>query len=68
MLESHVLVGEVGPIAQAAEAKHLVLSHLGDFTGEIKRGKWQRAAQRGYSGKVTVGEDLQRIPIRHRRR
>ncbi|MFB9074524.1 MBL fold metallo-hydrolase [Citricoccus parietis] len=68
MLESHVLVDEVGTIAQAAAAKHLVLSHLGDFTGEIKRGKWQRAAQRGYSGKVTVGEDLQRIPLRHRRR
>jgi ribonuclease BN (tRNA processing enzyme) len=63
MLESHVLVNEVGSIAQAAEAKHLVLSHLGDFTGEIKRSKWQRAAQHGYTGKVTVGEDLQRIPI-----
>jgi ribonuclease BN (tRNA processing enzyme) len=63
MLESHVLVQDVGAIAEAAEAKHLVLSHLGDFTGAINNGKWRRAAQRGYSGKVTVGADLQRFPL-----
>lgn len=63
MLESHVLVSEVGAIAEAAEAKHLVLSHLGDFTGEINKGKWRKAAQQGYSGKVTVGDDLQRFSL-----
>jgi ribonuclease BN (tRNA processing enzyme) len=65
-LESHVEVQEVGPIAERAGAKQLVLTHLGDYTGTIDSRQWRRWAQQGYRGKVIVGEDLQRIILAKR--
>jgi ribonuclease BN (tRNA processing enzyme) len=63
MLQSHTLVDEVGQVAQAAGAKHLVLSHIGDFTGPVHVPTWRRLAQQGFDGKVTIGEDLARIVV-----
>ncbi len=64
-LSSHTTVQTVGTVAQAAGAHRLVLSHIGDATQDpIDTGKWKAWAQQGYGGRVTVGQDLQRIRIR----
>jgi ribonuclease BN (tRNA processing enzyme) len=63
--KSHVFVDEVGPIAQKADVPQLVLSHIEELGGRhIDPKVWQAAAERGYDGGVTVGQDLMRIPIR----
>jgi len=63
MLQSHVMVQDVGPIAQQAQAKKLVLSHIGDLAGPLDVAKWTSWARSGYDGSVTVGADLQRFVI-----
>ncbi|MFF4793331.1 MBL fold metallo-hydrolase [Streptomyces sp. NPDC001276] len=64
LLQSHVEVQKVGPIAQRAEVDMLVLSHISEVAhNPIDVRKWKKWAQRGYSGKVIVGEDLQRIKL-----
>ncbi|MGN6413140.1 MBL fold metallo-hydrolase [Flexivirga sp.] len=64
LLQSHVEVQEVGPIAQASRAKHLVLSHISDLRGNpLPAAQWRKWARAGYDGPVTIGEDLQRIRI-----
>ncbi|WP_432132805.1 MBL fold metallo-hydrolase [Streptomyces tendae] len=69
MLESHVEVQKVGHIAQASQAPHLILSHIGDLgTETIDTRLWRRAARAGYDGQVTVGEDLQHFALGARRR
>ena len=63
MLQSHVMVQDVGPIAQQAQAKKLVLSHIGDLAGPLDMDKWTSWARTGYDGPVTVGADLQHFVI-----
>ena len=64
MLDGHVEVQKVGEIAERASARRLVLSHIGDIThGVVDPNAWQAWAQRGYSGPVTIGADLQKISI-----
>lgn len=64
MLQSHVLVGELGPVARDAEAGHLVVSHYTDLAQHpLDHSTWQRAAQQGFTGQVTIGTDLQRIAL-----
>lgn len=62
-VESHVSPQKVGTIAQKAGVPQLVLSHLADATGNIDPAQWERWAKQGYTGEVTVGEDLQRIAL-----
>ncbi|MET9188527.1 MBL fold metallo-hydrolase [Streptomyces tendae] len=62
LLQSHVEVQKIGPIAQRAEVGTLVLSHISEVAANpIDARKWKRWAQRGYDGRVVVGQDLQRI-------
>lgn len=71
MLQSHVLIEKVGEIAEAADAKHLVVSHYSDLGAEqVDVHKWRRLAQRGYGGRATIGEDHDRfsLPLRGRGR
>lgn len=64
MLESHVEIQEIGPIAEAVKTPQLVLSHIGDRAREpIDSEQWTSWAQKGFSGKVVVGEDLQRFRL-----
>ena len=64
MLQTHVLVGELGPIAQAAGAENLVVSHTADIAKTLDPKAWQRAAQKGYTrGRAYLGEDLQRFVL-----
>lgn len=59
---SHVDVQRVGTVAAAANARHLVLSHVGDYVSDlIDVRRWTNWAQQGYDGRVTVGQDLQRF-------
>jgi len=64
LAESHTDIDRVGEVAEAAGVKHLVLSHLvpGELT-EVTDGQWRRRAQRGFSGKVTVGRDLMQFGV-----
>jgi ribonuclease BN (tRNA processing enzyme) len=65
MLQSHVEVQKVGPIAQQSHAKKLVLSHIGDIAHpQLDTHRWKAWAQNGYRGQVVIGEDLQRIVLR----
>ncbi len=64
MLASHVEVQKVGPIAQRAGAKQLVLSHIADFANDpLDPAQWQQWAKAGYDGPVTIGADLQTITL-----
>lgn len=65
MVESHVEVQKVGPIAQQAGAKRLVLSHIADLGPHpLDAQQWQRWAKQGYDGDVVVGADLQHIIVK----
>ena len=52
--------GNIGPIAERAQAKTLVLSHI--VPGNWPADDFQRA-QNGYSGTLVVGKDLDRIGV-----
>lgn len=64
LLQSHVEVQKVGPIAQRAGVSKLVLTHISDLAGNpLDADKWKSWAQAGYDGEVIVGDDLQRIAL-----
>ncbi|HEU5265850.1 MAG TPA: MBL fold metallo-hydrolase, partial [Jatrophihabitans sp.] len=63
--QGHTLTTEVGALAERAGVGKLVLSHLvpsnpGLFSDE----QYLRKCQVGFSGKVHVGNDLDRVPLR----
>ena len=62
MLASHTPADELGRIAANAGARHLILSHINSLgrPGE----EMVAEAQRGYDGKVTLGEDLMAVELR----
>ena len=55
MLAAHTAIEQVGPQAEAAGVKTLVLTHL--VPGNTPVEKWEKA-QVGFSGNLVVGEDL----------
>ncbi|MGH3517425.1 MAG: MBL fold metallo-hydrolase [Haloechinothrix sp.] len=58
LLESHTTIEQVGrDVAEPAGVKNLVLSHLVPANNDPRR--W-RVAQKGFSGKLIVGDDLMR--------
>ena len=65
LLNAHTEVTAVGAIAQSAGVGTLVLSHL--VPGNWPEHKWRRA-QRGFSGRLLVGRDLDRVGVGRRRR
>lgn len=63
--KSHTSIADVGAVAEQAGVDTLVLSHLVPAAHSIvSDGRWKRRAQQGFSGRVIVGEDLMRIPLR----
>jgi ribonuclease BN (tRNA processing enzyme) len=60
---AHTDVTKLGPIAQEAGVKTLVLSHLVPGTTQLPDALWKEKAQRGFSGRVIVGRDLMRIRV-----
>ncbi|MEV5727588.1 MBL fold metallo-hydrolase [Streptomyces pharetrae] len=66
---SHTDAGRLGPLAERAGAGTLVLSHLvPGSVGLVPDSAWHAKAQQGYSGRVVVGRDLVRLPVRRARR
>ncbi|UUT34760.1 MBL fold metallo-hydrolase [Microbacterium elymi] len=60
LLTSHVEVQKVGAVASDAQARRLVLSHVGDLVSPVLPVRqWTAWARQGYHGPVTVGRDLQ---------
>lgn len=61
MLAAHTSIEQVGPQAEAAGVKTLVLTHL--VPGNTPTEKWQEA-ERGFpSGRTVVGEDLMHFGV-----
>ncbi|MCE0762490.1 MBL fold metallo-hydrolase [Pseudonocardia kujensis] len=60
LVNAHTVVEDVGPIAERAGAKTLALSHL--VPGNWPDEEWRRAAE-GFSGRLVVGRDLDRIGV-----
>ena len=65
LLYSHTTIEQVGPVAEAAGARTLVLSHLAPANNPHKR--WL-GAKKGFSGRLIVGEDLMEIGVGRRQR
>lgn len=64
LLEGHVEIQKVGPIAQRAGAKRLVLSHVGDLVHKVAIAeRWEPWAQEGYDGPVRLARDLDVLTI-----
>ncbi|MFJ9084359.1 MBL fold metallo-hydrolase [Streptomyces sp. NPDC102384] len=60
LLKAHTLVEDVGKVAQEANAKTLVLSHI--VPGNGKDTQFQRAAD-GFDGRLVIGHDLDVIGV-----
>lgn len=60
LVNAHTTIEQVGPIAEQAGVGTLVLSHL--VPGNWPEHRWLRAG-RGFSGRLIVGRDLDRIGI-----
>jgi hypothetical protein len=60
MLAAHTSTDQVGPQAEKAQVKTLVLTHL--VPGNTPREKWEEA-RAGFSGDFYVGEDLMHFGI-----
>lgn len=64
LLESHTLIEDVGKVAERANVKTLVLSHMVPGFNPVSR--W-RKAQKSFSGRLIVGTDLMQIGVGRRR-
>ncbi|WP_457971725.1 MBL fold metallo-hydrolase [Arthrobacter sp. D1-17] len=60
LIEAHTLIEDVGPIAQEAGVKSLVLSHL--VPGNRPDSVWE-ACGKGFDGQLIIGHDLDVIGI-----
>jgi ribonuclease BN (tRNA processing enzyme) len=58
LTESHTDAKLVGSVAERAGARKLVLHHLSPGLRALTDASWEAKAQRGYSGTVHVGHDL----------
>lgn len=63
LVDSHTLPEDVGRIANQAQVKTLVLSHLvpGDETSSITDEQWTEGVRRHFKGQIIVGKDLMEI-------
>jgi ribonuclease BN (tRNA processing enzyme) len=64
LLESHTTIEDVGPVAERAGVRTLVLNHFVPSNNPPQR--W-RQAKRGFSGRLVVGEDLMQVGVGVRR-
>ena len=60
VITSHTLISDVGKVAENCSAKTLVLSHIGPGNTPISR---LEKAQKNFSGKLIIGEDLMQIGV-----
>jgi ribonuclease BN (tRNA processing enzyme) len=57
LVNSHTSAEQVGEVAAAAGAKHVILSHYSPT--DLPDSEWQNAIGKHYSGKITVARDGQ---------
>lgn len=61
---SHTTPEQVGQVATEAGVRQLALSHVGPGDPrEVSDHTWRRSVRETFSGRVTVGHDLQRITV-----
>jgi ribonuclease BN (tRNA processing enzyme) len=61
----HTLTTEIGALAERAGARHLVLSHLVPSNPAwVSDELYRRKCQQGFSGRVHVGNDLDKVRLR----
>lgn len=65
LLSAHTRIEDVGPVAERAGVRTLVLSHL--VPGNRPDSVW-RGAQQGFSGRLVIGHDLDEVGVGERRR
>ncbi|WP_405771943.1 MBL fold metallo-hydrolase [Streptomyces sp. NBC_00080] len=64
---SHADVTRIGSeVAQPANVRTLVLSHLAPGTKAVPDASWKAKAGKGFKGRVVVGNDLQVLPVTRR--
>ncbi|WP_156760823.1 MBL fold metallo-hydrolase [Microbacterium karelineae] len=64
LLTSHIEIQRAGEVAQAAGARRLVMSHVGDLANDVvDPARWKAWAQEGYDGEVTIANDLDRFRV-----
>jgi ribonuclease Z len=62
----HLTAGQAGRVATEAGVRHLVLTHFSQrYPDPEIFGRQARAA--GFTGELTVAQDLMRVPVPHRR-
>lgn len=64
ILSSHTTIEQVGKVAEDAQVRTLVLSHL--VPGDNPRERWEQAGA-NFSGRLVVGRDLGQIGVGRRR-
>ncbi|MGI8780020.1 MAG: MBL fold metallo-hydrolase [Solirubrobacteraceae bacterium] len=64
LLDAHTTIEDVGAVAERAEVKTLVLSHLAPANNPDAR--WRKAGK-NFSGRLVVGRDLHEIGVGRRR-
>ncbi|MEF3695611.1 MBL fold metallo-hydrolase [Desulfolutivibrio sp.] len=60
VLSAHTALDDVGKVAASCRAKTLVLSHIGPGNTPVAR---LRQAQKGFDGRLIIGEDLMQIGV-----
>lgn len=65
IITSHTLTRDVGRVAEQCQAKTLVLSHIAPGNTPVSRLK---KAQKNFSGKLVIGEDLLRVGVGRKRK
>lgn len=61
LASSHTSAEQVGEVAAAAGAKHVILSHYSPT--DLPDSEWQQAIGKHYAGQVTVAKDGQVFPL-----
>ena len=63
LLESHTAAEDVGRIADAANVKVLVMSHLVPEDPDVTDEDWRREAAKSFKGRIVVARDLMEMKL-----
>jgi ribonuclease BN (tRNA processing enzyme) len=63
LLESHTSAEDVGRIADAAQVKVLVMSHLVPGEPDVTDDNWSSEAKKHFKGRLIVARDLTELTL-----
>jgi len=63
LLESHTTAEDVGRIAETANVKVLVMSHLVPGDLDVTDEDWTSEARKNFRGRITVARDLKELTL-----